>query len=156
MNTATSPAMLTDHFSLAELCHSQTAARLGLHNHPPPDVIDNLRNTAHGLEMVRALVQCPIVVSSGYRSPAVNQAVGSKPGSQHTQGRAADITAPGYGSPKQLMDAILRARVPIPFDQCILEHYDANTGNGWVHISFAPSPRRMALQIDTTGARAYA
>jgi hypothetical protein len=145
---------LTDHFTLAELCHSQTADRLGLDNTPPPDVIKRLTATAHGLEMIRALVQCPITISSGYRSPRVNAAVHGAPSSQHMTGMAADITAPGLGRPKDLMDAILHARIHIPFDQCILEF--AGQGGGWVHVSFADKPRGQALVVDRDGTRVYA
>jgi hypothetical protein len=142
---------LTDHFTLAELTHSQTADRKGLDNTPPPDVIPRLAATAHGLEMIRALVQCPIIISSGYRSPAVNAAVGGAKASQHLTGQAADITAPWFGPPKRLMAAIIKAN--LPFDQCILEY--ANQGGGWVHVSFTDKPRGQALVIDHDGTRLY-
>jgi zinc D-Ala-D-Ala carboxypeptidase len=82
---------LTDHFTLDELTHSQTAARLGLANDPPPDVVQTLIGTAHGLEMVRALLQAPLLISSGYRSPLVNRAVGGSPNSQHITGHAVGL-----------------------------------------------------------------
>lgn len=145
---------LTDHFTLAEMCHSQTADRLGLDNTPPPDIIKRLTATAHGLEMIRALVQCPIHISSGYRSPRVNAAVHGAKASQHMTGMAADITAPGLGRPKDLMDAILHAQVRIPFDQVILEF--ASQGGGWVHVSFTDKPRGQALVVDWDGTRVYA
>jgi len=142
---------LTDHFTLAELTHSQTADRLGLDNTPPPDIITRLVATAHGLEMIRTLVQCPLIVSSGYRSPGVNAAVGGAKASQHMTGRAADITAPWFGPPKRLMDAIIKAK--LPFDQCILEF--AGQGGGWVHVSWADKPRGQALVVDRDGTRVY-
>jgi len=143
---------LTDHFTLAELTHSQTADRLGLDNTPPPHIIPRLAATAHGLEMIRALVQYPINISSGYRSPAVNAAVGGAKASQHLSGHAADITAPWFGPPKRLMDAIIKAE--LPFDQVILEF--AGQGGGWVHVSFTDNPRRQALVVDRDGTRVYA
>ncbi|MFA5901185.1 MAG: D-Ala-D-Ala carboxypeptidase family metallohydrolase [Hyphomicrobium sp.] len=142
---------LTDHFTLAELTHSQTADRLGLDNTPPPAVVTRLIATAHGLEMIRALVQCPVTVSSGYRSPAVNAAVHGAPASQHLTGQAADIIAPWFGPPKRLMEAIIKAA--LPFDQCILEF--AGQGGGWVHVSFTDKPRGQALVVDRDGTRAY-
>jgi zinc D-Ala-D-Ala carboxypeptidase len=142
---------LTDHFTLAELTHSQAADRKGLDNTPPPDVITRLAATGHGLEMIRALVQCPIIISSGYRSPAVNAAVGGAKASQHLTGQAADITAPWFGPPKNLMAAIIKAN--LPFDQCILEY--AGQGGGWVHVSFTDKPRGQALVIDHDGTRLY-
>jgi zinc D-Ala-D-Ala carboxypeptidase len=143
---------LTEHFSLAELTHSQTASRLGLDNTPDAVITQHLVRLAQGLEQVRALVRCPIVISSGYRSPLVNKAVGGAAKSQHVDGHAADITAPTFGSPRKLMAAIVAAR--LPYDQCILEY--ANKGGGWVHISFTPTPRGQALVIDDTGTRPYA
>lgn len=145
---------LSPHFTLAELTHSQTAARLGLDNDPPPDVLENLRRTALGLEMVRALVGAPVVVSSGYRSPQVNRAVGGAKASQHLTGQAADITAPGFGTPAELVRAIVGSQ--IPYDQCILEFPGPTGKGGWCHISFAEAPRREALVIDHDGARAFA
>jgi hypothetical protein len=141
---------LTDHFTLEELTHSQTAARLGLDNEPPPDVVDALTRTAHGLEMVRVLLQAPILVSSGYRSPKVNRAVGGAANSQHILGEAADFTAPGFGDPTEIVRAIMRSTRPIPYDQLIVEF------GRWVHISFSRSPRHQALVIDHDGTRAFA
>jgi len=144
---------LSDNFSLAELTHSQTADRLGLPNVPGPTELAALRRTAQGLEAVRALVGKPIAVSSGYRAPLVNKAVGGKPTSQHTRGEAADITCPAL-NPALLMKAIVNSN-RVQYDQCILEFYKP-TGGGWVHISFTDAPRRQALVIDATGARPYA
>lgn len=141
---------LTDHFTLEELTHSQTAARLGLDNEPSPDVVDALTRTAHGLEMVRVLLQAPILVSSGYRSPKVNRAVGGAANSQHILGEAADFTAPGFGDPTEIVRAIMRSTRPIPYDQLIVEF------GRWVHISFSRSPRHQALVIDHDGTRAFA
>lgn len=145
---------LTDHFTLAELCQSQTASRLGLDNTPPAPVVAELLRTAVGLEAIRRLVGKPIVVSSGYRSPFVNRAVGGKPNSQHLTGHAADITSPGFGAPDVLMSAIVRS--DIEFDQCIMEFYNHVSGTGWVHVSFSDTPRKQALVIDHSGARAWA
>jgi len=141
---------LTDHFTLEELTHSQTAARLGLDNEPSPAVVDALTRTAHGLEMVRVLLQAPILVSSGYRSPLVNRAVGGAANSQHILGEAADFTAPGFGPPEMIVRAIMRSTRPIPYDQLIVEY------GRWVHISFSRSPRHQALVIDHDGTRAFA
>jgi hypothetical protein len=146
---------LSAHFTLAELCHSQTADRLGIANTPDTQALRNLTALAAGLEVVRELVQSPIVVSSGYRSPAVNKLVGGASDSQHMTGSAADITTPGFGSPSKLMDAIVLAGVS--YDQCILEFASAtDPSKGWVHISFSARNRRQALIIDRSGVRAYA
>lgn len=137
---------LSPHFTLAELTISQEAARRGLDNEPGPGELAALKRTALGLEAVRIrLGGAPVLVSSGYRAPAVNRAVGGSATSQHMRGEAADFTAPGFGTPRQVVDAL--ADSDVPYDQLILEY------SRWVHISFSTAPRRMALVIDTTGTR---
>jgi hypothetical protein len=141
---------LTDHFALSEFVVSQTAARLNIDNTPPPEVVAALTKTAHGLEMIRVLLQCPIHISSGYRCLALNAAVGSKSTSQHTTGQAVDFTAPGFGTPDEVVKTIIGAQVPIPYDQIIVEFRQ------WVHISFSDKPRKQALVIDHDGTHVYA
>lgn len=137
---------LSPHFTLDELTVSQTAARLGLDNDPGPEVLAALKRTALGLEAVRVrLGGAPILVSSGYRSPAVNAAVGGSPSSQHMRGEAVDFTSPRFGTPRQIVDAL--ADSDVPYDQLILEF------GRWVHISFSGTPRRHALVIDRSGTR---
>jgi zinc D-Ala-D-Ala carboxypeptidase len=140
---------LSAHFTLEEFTTSQSAARRGLDNTPTPEALAALRRTALGLEMVRAMVQAPIVITSGYRSAAVNHAVGGARNSQHTKGEAADIIAPSYGSAADLVRAIV-GHPEIPFDQCILEF------GSWCHVSFSQAPRRQALVIDRSGVRELA
>ena len=131
---------LSPHFSLSEFTHSQTATRLGLRNEPLSAELANLRRLADVLEDVRrALGGVPIIISSGYRSPAVNNAVGGARNSAHLTGRAADFTAPRFGPPKRICQRIIDAG--IVFDQLIDER-------GWVHLGIAPQgvePRREVL-----------
>lgn len=137
---------LSPHFSLAEMTVSQEAARRGIDNTPPPAVIDALKKTAQGLEAVRVRLGCaPIIVSSGYRSGALNAAIGGAKYSQHMTGQAADFLCPGFGSPVEVAAALRDSG--IEYDQLILEF------GRWVHISFAPNPRHMALIIDRAGTR---
>lgn len=137
---------LSPHFTLAELTLSDTAARLGLDNAPPPDVMAALARTAQGLEAVRIrLGGAPIQVLSGYRSPEVNAAVGGQRNSQHMRGEAADIVAPRFGDPMSLAVALRDSG--IEYDQLILEF------GRWVHVSFAAHPRHHVLAIDRDGAR---
>lgn len=137
---------LSPHFTLDELTISETAERLGLSNQPGPSELAALKRTALGLEGVRVrLGGAPILVSSGYRAPAVNKAIGGSPNSQHMRGEAVDFIAPRFGSPRQIVDAL--ADSDVPYDQVILEF------GRWVHLSFSDRPRRQALVIDRTGTR---
>lgn len=126
---------LTEHFTFEELTVSQTAARLGLLNQPNDVALKNLFKTAEGLEAIRSLIGCAIVVTSGYRSEAVNKEVGGSPKSQHCTGQAADIIAPSFGSPLDLAREIEDSIVKLGVDQLILEYHR------WVHVSFSDQPR---------------
>lgn len=139
---------LSPHFTLAEMTVSEVAARRGIPNEPTPEALEALYRTATGLEAVRAVLGKPIIVTSGYRSPAVNRLVGGQPSSQHLRGEAADFICPAFGTPAEVVDALVKSAVQ--YDQCILEF------GRWVHISFAPAFRRQALIIDQNGTRPYA
>ena len=130
---------LTDHFTLAQLTFSETAERDGIDNSAPPDVVDNLRRLAQGLEAVQALLGAPLDISSGYRSPELNRVVGGSPTSQHSQGLAADFACAAFGTPLEIAAAIQAS--DIEFDQCILEY------GRWVHLSFSATPRGRMLSI---------
>lgn len=137
---------LSPHFTLDELTVSQEAARRGIDNTPPPEVIRALERTAQGLEAVRIrLGGAPIVVSSGYRCPELNAAIGGAKASQHMTGQAADIICPRFGGPVEVAYALRDSG--IEYDQLILEY------GRWVHISFSAHPRHMALIIDKAGTR---
>jgi zinc D-Ala-D-Ala carboxypeptidase len=137
---------LTTNFDLAEFTVSQTAARFGMDNNPPADVMVNLLELAGALEIVRARLGFPIVISSGYRSPDLNKAVGGAPNSAHVLGWAADITCPGFGNPLQVARAI--AQIPgFRYDQVIHEF------GAWCHLSVDPRYRMQTLTIDRSGTR---
>ena len=129
---------LSDHFSLAELTVSATAARKRISNAPPPLVIDTLILTADRMEKVRALLgDHPIIVLSGYRSPAVNAAVGGSKSSAHMTGHAVDFICPRFGTPAQV--AAHLAKHLTGFDQLIEEFGE------WVHVGFGPGRRGQKL-----------
>lgn len=138
---------LSPHFTLAEMTVSETAARRGIDNDPPPDVVERLKHTALGLEAVRTRLGAPIVVSSGYRSPALNAAIGGAQNSDHTRGDAADFICPGFGAPSTIVSALKDSG--IQFDQLIEEF------GRWVHISFGPRMRGQVLRIDRNGTRPW-
>jgi len=141
---------LSPHFTLEELTVSTTAARKGWDNTPNATEKTNLIRVALLLEQVRALLNLPIIVNSGYRAKILNDYIGSKDTSQHRIGCAADIRVPGM-TPKQVVQACVDA--DIPYDQ-IIEEFDS-----WVHISVPDSPsrppRKQALIIDRSGTRLF-
>jgi zinc D-Ala-D-Ala carboxypeptidase len=111
---------LSENFSLEELTASETAARKGIDNTPSEEVINNLKRLAAALQEVRALLNHrAILVSSGYRSPELNQAVGGSATSDHCKGLAADFICPSYGTPNDIVRAI--AASGLSFKQVIRE-----------------------------------
>ena len=128
---------LTPHFSLAELTRSDAADRLKVGNAPAGDHLQNLRTLALGLEWARSILGVPVRVTSGYRNPEVNRAVGGVANSDHALGFAADIVPSGM---TVLAAAKKLAASPLAFDQLIHE-----SGRGIIHLSFAPRMRRQVL-----------
>lgn len=119
--------VLSPNFRLSELTLSQAAVRHSVGNTPNPEQLENLRRTAAMLEQVRTLLgHLPIVISSGFRSAAVNALVGGSLKSAHLRGLAADFTCPAFGSPEQVSRAI--AASGLAFDQLIHE-------GTWVHLA---------------------
>lgn len=138
---------LSPNFHLSEMVASQTASRRGIANVPPQHVIDALRDLCiHVLEPVRLHFGKPVMVSSGYRSPKLNAAVGGSKSSDHMLGRAADIEIPGVSN----FAVANFIRLKLPFDQLILEHYTPGQPNsGWVHVSWQPTKRRHEVLTAT-------
>ena len=129
---------LSPHFHLDEFTRSSTAQSLGDPNRPTRAHLANLQRLAAGMEKVRAICGGrPIRITSGYRNPRVNRAVGGVPTSAHAKGDAADFEVEGL-SP--MAAARLVRDSDLVFDQLILE-----TGRGVVHISFDPRERRQVL-----------
>jgi len=139
------------HFSIEELTFSETAARKGIDNTPPQEVLDNLLITAWSMENVRELLDSnPIHISSGYRCLELNTLLGSKPTSAHIKGLAVDFTCEKFGSPYDIVDSIFRS--DILYDQIILEF------DKWVHLAFpenGKSARKKALIINKEGTMIY-
>jgi hypothetical protein len=136
---------LTAHFTLAEFTQSQHASRFGIDNSPDEVVLARLKYLALRMEEVRALLGVPLIITSGYRSPALNTAVGGSTSSQHMRGEAADFLAPAFGDPLGVCRVIERS--DIDFDQLIEE-------GGWTHISFVPrDARREVLTATFSGGR---
>ena len=128
---------LTPHFSLEEFTLSSTALALGIENTPTPAHLENLRKLAEHMEDVRALFDKVIEITSGYRNPQVNAAVGGVPNSAHALGLAADFHVHGLKD----LEAAKRIRDSgLQFDQLIFEK------NRCVHLSIDPRLRRQVLR----------
>lgn len=128
---------MTPHFTLPELI--VTSQRTG--NTPSPEVIANLQRLCETiLEPARAILDRPLIITSGYRSPEVNMAVGGVPYSQHTTGQAADFIVAGL-TPREVC-GILKASA-VPFHQLIFENFNG----GWTHISWSDAPRHQAFEL---------
>ncbi|OCG02264.1 D-Ala-D-Ala carboxypeptidase family metallohydrolase [Gilliamella sp. wkB112] len=127
---------LTEHFKLEEFTHSTTASRLKINNSVPTDLMPNIQLTAIKLEFVRKALGQPIIITSGYRCPALNARVGGVSTSAHTKGLAVDFHS-SFGSPKQICQRLIDAGVQ--FDKLIQEH------NQWVHIGFSPTYNRQQV-----------
>ena len=122
----------SQYFSLAELTASDYATRHGIDNTPDEMIVEALSYLVSStLDHLRRYVKTPIIVTSGYRCPELNAAIGGSDQSQHTYGMAADIKAVGMTA-HELFVAVYdmhRLGLLTRVDQCILEF------NSWVHLS---------------------
>lgn len=134
---------LTPHFTLGEFQQSATASRLGIDNTIPEALVPNITNLCEQvLEPLRTHFGSPVIVSSGYRCPELNTAVGGVSNSQHLCGEAADIQPPS-SSPQGVLYTpearryILRLWAEwimdnCQFDQLIIER---SSKAMWLHVS---------------------
>ena len=125
---------LSDNFSLIEFTKSQTAERKGIENNPNEIHVIAMESLCHYiLERVRSAFGKPVNINSGYRSPALCEAIGSKSTSQHCDGEAEYIEiycVSNYDLAKYIENNL-------NFDQLILECWDGIEPNsGWVHVSY--------------------
>ena len=139
---------MSPHFTYEELTFSQTALRKRIDNTPNDEARDNLHTLAYGLEEVRALLGAPMNISSGYRSPKLNAAVGGAKHSAHMKGLAADFIAPRFGTPAGIVAEIKASS--INFDQCIVEF------GRWVHFAVPPAGEKGRRQAFAIGSTAHA
>lgn len=119
------------HFTLRELTFSETAQNKGIGNIADAKARRNLELLVkYILDPLREWYGHPIYVTSGYRSLALNKAVGGARNSHHILGMAADITVRTKEGNKELFDHIV---ANLPFTQCIDEK-----NYSWVHVSYDP------------------
>jgi len=125
---------LTKNLSLQEMLKSRTATRLGLSNSPNEEHVKNMQALAENIfQPLRDYFGVPIHISSGYRSEALNKAIGGSKSSQHCKGEAMDIDRDGYSQPDnaQIFEYI---KNNLDFDQMIWE-FGTQQNPEWVHVS---------------------
>ena len=127
------------HFTIAELCKSETADRLGIDNRCKKEHVYNMTALVDNvLDPLREAYGKPIQVNSGFRCLALNKAVKGSATSDHMTGRAADITG---GSPKENKRLFyLIQELGLPFDQLIDEK-----NFSWVHVSYRKEGNRKQI-----------
>jgi len=128
---------LSPHFSLEEFTRSQTATRQNIDNTPDDEQLNNLKRVAYTLEIVRLLLDRPIIISSGFRCLELNKAIGSSDKSWHTKGLAVDFHVNGM-IPGVVISQI---RDVVGYDQLIDEF------EGWVHLGLSLEHRSQVLQF---------
>lgn len=122
--------MVKSYFTISELCKSDTAKQLRIDNTPSEKIKGNLTKLIEFLNPLREAWGSPIKVTSGYRCPKLNRAVGGSTTSAHIKGWAADLQ-PMNGNMKEFKKFILNYLKDKRFDQCLLEK---SAFTEWIHI----------------------
>jgi len=134
---------LSPNFSLEEMCKSSTALRKNINNSPDDLQVQCMTALCENILQPIRDEFGPFIVSSGFRSIALCQAIGSKATSQHAKGQAADFEVPGVDN----YELALWIADNLPYDQLILEYYSGGN-SGWIHCSYVPNGRKQKLTID--------
>ncbi len=147
---------LSEHFELAEFIRSSTAKRAGISNMPTDTHLENIKLLCEKvLEPIRVHFDRPIILSSGYRSSALNKAIGGASSSQHCSGEAADIDMDGTNiTNAQIFNYI---KDNLEFDQLIWE-FGTTTNPDWVHVSYESNGRQrkqILRAVKKNGATSY-
>lgn len=137
--------MLSEHFSLEEMTRSGVAIRMRIDNNPDEEQVENMRQLCRNvLEPVRRRFGVT-QITSGFRSQALNAAVGGAPDSQHLRGEAADLHISNMEVGRKVFDFI---RLHTDFDQLLFERR-IKGGYWWLHVSFTTRrPNRHQAMLD--------
>ena len=141
---------MTPHFSLVEFTSSDTVARLNIDNSLPNELRGNAYRTLEMMERIRLHINAPITITSGYRCEALNRAIGSKPGSDHTLAFAVDFKASRAGTPAEIAKSLALVVDMLGIGQLILEF------QSWCHVSYCSPSKAInrIITIDKNGTRA--
>jgi hypothetical protein len=137
---------LSNNLSLAEMTKSSTAQRRGIDNMPTPEHMENMKVLAAKIfQPIREHFNRPILISSGYRSKALNDAIGGSQTSQHSIGEAIDIDMDG--TTLSNTDVFNYIKDNLDFDQLIWEFGNEQKPD-WVHVSYkANGPQRKSILV---------
>ena len=131
---------LSENLSLAEVTRSETAKRKGISNMPTPEHIENFKKLAENIfQPIRKHFGKPIHISSGYRSKALNTAIGGSLSSQHCKGEAIDIDMDGTSITNAQVFNFIKDN--LNFDQMIWE-FGTDKNPDWVHVSYNSTVNR--------------
>jgi len=131
---------ISKYFTLREATYSATAEARKIDNSPNDIELANIRNTAESLDSVWDLLGYPVLVSSWFRSAALNKAVGGSRTSSHLSGKAVDFSCPAFGTIEEVCKKISESN--LQFDQLIFEQ---NGSKQWCHLGFGYRMRGQVL-----------
>ena len=147
---------ISKHISLREATHSATAKRRGIENTPNEEQLDAMYKVAEFIfEPLRLYVGGAIKITSFFRSPKVNKAIGGVSSSQHCKGQAIDID--DVFDHKTNAEMFEYIRENLDFDQLIWEFGDSNNPN-WLHVSYvskAENRNRVLRAVKRNGRTKY-
>jgi hypothetical protein len=139
---------LSENLSLAEVMRSETAKRKGVSNMPTPEHIENFKKLAENIfQPIRKHFGKPIHISSGYRSAALNKAIGGASSSQHCTGEAIDIDMDGTAITNAEIFNYIKNN--LSFDQLIWE-FGTNENADWVHVSYESTGKQRKQILKAT------
>jgi hypothetical protein len=137
---------ISEHLDLSEVTRSDMAKRKGISNMPTPEHIENFKKLAQNIfEPIRKHFGVPIMISSGYRSKALNTAIGGSLTSQHLLGQALDLDMDGSSSGVTNKMVFEYIKNNLDFDQLINEF-----NYSWVHVSYNTKGKQRKQILDAT------
>jgi zinc D-Ala-D-Ala carboxypeptidase len=136
---------LSKYVSLAEVIRSDTAKRKGIDNSPTAEHLENLKVISEEVfDKVREYFGVPLFISSGYRSAALNKAIGGSATSDHNLGRALDLDQDGHGNGVTNADVFNYIKSNLDFDQLIWE-FGTDKNPDWVHVGYRKGSNRKQI-----------
>ena len=137
--------MLSKNLSLVEVMKSATAIKHGIANEPSSQHLTNLKAVATNIfQPCRDYFGKPLAVTSGYRSPKLNELIGGSKRSQHSKGEALDLDAQVYGGFTNA-ELFYYIKDNLDFDQLIWE-FGNDEEPDWIHCSYTTENRREVLK----------